>query len=225
MTATSEKQRHNGTPSASELRPATTVPPKMRRRPGLLVAGVAMVAVGALAVMWLVTSTGHRREVVVTARDVEYGATITAGDLSTTAVAVDPAVAVIPASREASLIGRVATAHLARGSLLTESDAISMGVLSAGQVLVPLPLTSAKVPADGLRAGDRLVVVDAPPAGADPIPGDPQTFAAQVVRVGSPDVNGTVVVDVVASSHDGPALATRAATGRFAILVEPTSPR
>ena len=65
-----------------------------------------------------------------------------------------------------------------------------------------------------LEAGDRLLVVDAPPVGADPLPGAPSSFGATVVRVGPPDVNGTVVVDVAASAGEGPALATRAATGR-----------
>jgi hypothetical protein len=77
------------------------------------------------------------------------------------------------------------------------------------------------MPAGGLSAGDRLLVVDAPPVGADPLPGAPSTFEATVVRVGPSDVNGTVVVDVVAAAGDGPTLATRAATGRFAIVVLP----
>lgn len=222
MTATSEKQRHNGTPSATaELRPPVTVPPRGRRRPGLLVAGIAMVALGALAVMWLVTSSGHRSQVVVMAHDVAYGATITAEDLQTAAVSVDPAVSVVPASRAPSLIGQVATTNLMHGSLLTPQDVTPSGVVRAGQVLVPLPLTSDKLPAGGLAAGERLLVVDAPPSGADPVNESPKTFAATVVRLGSPDVNGTVVVDLVASAGDGPQLATRAATGRFAVVVEP----
>jgi hypothetical protein len=181
-----------------------------------------MVALGALAVMWLVTSSGHRSQVVVMAHDVAYGATITADDLQTAAVSVGPAVAVVPASRKSTLIGQVVTTNLVRGSLLAAQDVTSTGVVRAGQVLVPLPLTSDKMPAGGLSAGDSLLVVDAPPSGADPVKESPKTFAATVVRLGSPDVNGTVVVDVVASASDGPQLATRAATGRFAIVVEPT---
>jgi hypothetical protein len=181
-----------------------------------------MVALGALAVMWLVTSSGHRSQVVVMAHDVAYGATLTADDLQTAAVSVDPAMSVVPASREASLVGQVATTNLVRGSLLTARDVTPTGVVHAGQVLVPLPLTSDKLPAGGLSAGDKLLVVDAPPSGADPVDESPRTFGATVVRLGSPDVNGTVVVDVVASAADGPQLATRAATGRFAIVVQPT---
>src|SRR4051812_40550595 len=96
MTTTSEKQKLNGR-DATELRPAGLVGPRGRRRPALLVAGVAMVALGALAVAWLVSAAGQRTDVVVMARDVAYGSTIAAGDLGTTAVSVDPSVRLVPA--------------------------------------------------------------------------------------------------------------------------------
>jgi hypothetical protein len=180
-----------------------------------------MVALGALAAIWLVSVSGHRVEVVMLARDVTYGSTLSSADLTTTAVAVDPAVAVVPASDEVELVGMTATANLPAGSLLTHADVTASGVLGADEMLVPLPLSADRMPADGLSAGERLLVVDAPPSGADPPPSAPRQFEARVVRVGAPDVNGTVVVDVAAAASDGPTLATRAATGRFAIVVLP----
>jgi hypothetical protein len=185
------------------------------------VAGLAMVALGALAAIWLVSASGHRTQVVMLAHDVPYGAILTSRDLTTTAVSVDPSVAVVPAADAARLVGQTATADLRTGQLLTRSEVAAGGVLTAGEVLVPLPVPAGRMPAGGLTAGTRLQVVDAPPAGADPPAGAPASFQARVVRVGAPDVNGTVVVDVVASAEDGAALATRAATGRFAIVVEP----
>lgn len=221
MTATDEKRKMNGQQAATELRPVAMVGPRGRRRPAFVIAGVAMVALGALAAMWLVTSTGQRVEVVLMARDVAYGSTITAEDLTTTAVSVEPTVRLVAAEDSGGLVGRVATSNLDRGSLVTPSDVTDAGVVGPGEVLVPLPLTADRVPAGGLAAGDRLLVVDAPPQGADPLPGAPMSFDARVVRVGPPDVNGMVVADVVSSADDGPALATRAATGRFAIVVQP----
>jgi hypothetical protein len=223
MTTTGERNRLDRRSATAELRAATVVPPRGRRRPALLMAGLAMVALGALAAIWLMSSSGHRVEVVMLARDVAYGSVLQADDLTTTAVAVDPSVAVVPANQVGTLVGQTATANLTRGSLLSRSDVTSAGVLGANEVLVPMPLPADRMPAGGLRAGDRLLVVDAPPVGADPPPAAPASLSAKVVRVGSPDVNGTVVVDVVASSGDGPALATRAATGRFAIVVLPAA--
>ncbi|GAA3819590.1 SAF domain-containing protein [Cellulomonas soli] len=221
MTATDEKRKMNGQQATTELRPGVVVGPRGRRRPAFVIAGVAMVALGALAAMWLVTSTGQRFEVVLMARDVAYGSTITAEDLTTTAVSVEPTVRLVAAEDSGELVGLVATSNLQRGSLVTPGDVTDAGVVGPGEVLVPLPLTADRVPAGGLAAGDRLLVVDAPPQGADPLPGAPMSFEARVVRVGPPDVNGMVVADVVTSAQDGPALATRAATGRFAIVVQP----
>lgn len=221
MTTTSERKGLDGAVPSTALRPALLVGPRARRRPGLLVAGAAMVALGALAVIWLVSASGHRVDVVLVARDVPYGQAITAGDLTTTPVSVDASVAVIPANQASKFIGSVTTSNLAAGSLLTRSEVSSSGVLQPGEVLVPLPLPGDRVPAAGLEAGQRLEVVDAPPSGADPPVAAPRTITGTVLRVGKPDVNGTVVVDLVAATTDGPGLATRAATGRFAIVVLP----
>ena len=221
MTTTGERRGLDRRTTVDGLRPVSVVGPRGRRRPGLLVAGVAMVVLGALAAIWLVSASGHRVPVVMVARDVAYGTVVTREDLTTTSVAVDPSVAVVPAGQASSLVGQRATVALRAGALVTRADVTSAGVVGADQVLVPLPLAAGRVPASGLSAGDRLLVVDAPAAGADPAPGAPRSFAAQVVRVGSADVNGAVVVDVVASVGDGPALATRAATGRFVIVVLP----
>ena len=223
MTTTSDRKRLDGRSQGAELRPAAVATPRGRRRPGLLVAGVAMVALGALAAIWLVSASGHRTQVVMLARNVPFGTVLTANDLTTTAVSVDSSVAVVPAADAAGLVGRTATAELMTGQLLTRDEVTAGGVLKLGEVLVPLPVPAGRMLAGGLAAGDRLQVVDAPPAGADPPAGAPASFQARVVRVGIPDVNGTVVVDVVASASDGPALATRAATGRFAIVVEPAA--
>lgn len=223
MTTTSERKGLDGRPANSELRPTAVIAPRGRRRPALLVAGLAMVALGALAAIWLVSASGHRVQVVMLARDVAYGDVLAAGDLTTTAVAVDPAVAVIPAGAAHELVGQTATAHLTAGSLLNRGEVSAAGVLQSGEVLVPLPLPGDRMPAGGLAAGERLLVVDAPPAGADPPRTAPSSIEARVLRVGRPDVNGAAVVDVVASTGDGPALATRAATGRFSIVVLPAA--
>lgn len=221
MTTTGERNRLDVRSAMSELRPATVVAPRGRRRPGLLVAGLAMVALGALAGVWLVSAAGHRVQVVMLARDVAYGSVLSQADLTTTAVSLDPAVAVVPAADEGALVGQTATSNLTRGQLLARSEVTAGGVLQAGEVLVPLPVSAGRMPAGGLSAGDRLQVVDAPAVGADPPVAAPATFLARVVRVGRPDVNGTVVVDVAASTTAGPALAMRAATGRFALVVLP----
>jgi hypothetical protein len=221
MTTTSDRTTRaasNGRP-AEALRGATVVTPKGRRRPGLITAGVALAMLGALVAVWLVTSAGDRIEVVVLARDVPYGATLTSADLALTSVAVDPSVSIVPSDDAASLVGQVAAADLVAGSLLAPGQIMSAVPPGAGEVLVPLPVSSERLPASGLSAGDRLLVVDTPGVAADP-PGDaPTSFEVAVARLGAPDLNGVAVIDVVVAEADGPALAARAATGRFALVL------
>lgn len=222
MTTTDQKRQQNGSPAASaELRPAVVMPPRGRRRPVLVLVGAVLVTIGALAVIWLVSSAGDRRDVVVLARDVTYGTTLTGEDLTTAAVAVEPGVQVVLADQAPNLVGQVLTADLPRGAVLAPGSVTPGGVIADGEVLVPVAMPSTRLPAGGLHAGDRLLIVDAPPEGADPLAQAPTPFAARVVRMGAPDVNGVVVVDVVTASGDGPSVATRAATGRFAIVVQP----
>ncbi|KGM11877.1 SAF domain-containing protein [Cellulomonas carbonis] len=178
--------------------------------------------VGALVAVWLVASAGQRTGVVVLARDVPYGATVTADDLRVAQVSLDPTVASIPADAVGTVMGQVAAVGLVAGSVLAPNHVTAAGPPREGEVVVPLPLPPARVPARGLVAGDHVLVVDTPPEQAEPPSVDPAMFEVTVAAVGAADLNGMVVVDVVAAADDGPALAARAATGRFALVVRPS---
>jgi hypothetical protein len=195
--------------------------PKGRRRPLMLALGLALVAVGALTSVWLVSSASQRVPVLVLARDVPYGAPITAADLTTTDVSVDPNVATIPASELDTVVASVAATTLSAGSLLSRAELTAAAPPAAGQVLVGVAIPATRMPAGGLAPGDRVLVVDTPAAEADPSAVAPATIPATVVRVGGMDVNGVTVVDVTVATGDGPALAARAATGRIAVVVQP----
>src|SRR5665811_27771 len=65
-------------------------PAKLRRRPALIVAALAMVLVGALVSAWAYTSLGNSQAVVVARVDVAGGQIITGDDLQVVRVEVDP---------------------------------------------------------------------------------------------------------------------------------------
>ncbi len=213
----------------SAQRPPRTAPPPLaprgRRRPGLVALGVALTALGALATVWLVTSVGDRAAVLTLARDVPAGTVITQSDLARTQVAVDPAVATVPADAAATFVGMVAAGDLVAGSLLAPGQLTPTAPPGEGEVLVALAVKATQLPAGGLAAGDRLLVVDTPQQGSDPSSTPPATLPATVVRIGPPDVNGVSVLDVTTGEGDGPALAVRAATGRFALVLLPDGGR
>lgn len=193
--------------------------PRVRRRRGVVAGGAMLAAVGGLLVAWMITAAGGRTEVLVLARDVPYGQTLTAEDLSTTSVAVDTLVATVPAGDEAMVVGQVAASDLVAGSLLSPGQVTAEVPPGPGEVLVGLPVPADRLPAGGLHAGDPVLVVDAPSVGADVPASAPHTLEVTVVRVGAPDLNGVVMVDVAAAEADGPGLAMRAASGRFALVI------
>ena len=162
MTTTNDTTR-TLSPNAGARGPLTAptlVVPRGRRRPGLITAGVGLVMLGALVAVWLVTAAGNRAPVVAVARDVPYGAVITAADLTRAQVSVDASVATVPAGDAAGLVGKVAATDLVAGSLLAPGQVRTAGPPGPGEVLVPLAVAAKKVPAGGLLAGDRLLIVD-----------------------------------------------------------------
>lgn len=194
-----------------------------RRRPWLVALGVLLAAVGALSVVWLVGAAGQRIEVLVMRQELNYGQPITAESVGIARVSVDPGVAVMPASERDLVIGQYAVTHLVPGALLAADMVAPDAGPAPGQVLVPLAVPSERMPAGGLRAGDRILAVDS--GGVTSAPGDGaagRAYAATVVRVGATDVNGIAVVDVTTAAADGSPLAVAAANGQIAVVVQPS---
>lgn len=213
----------DGAPRHTPTRPMPVAPPPpvvpTRRRPLLVALGVLLVALGALATWWLLDRAGDRVSVLAVVREVPYGAVVTEGDLAVTAVSVDPSVPIVPASERDSVVGAIAATRLLPGSLLSPASVMAVAPPSAGEVLVGVAVGSSRMPATGLREGDRIAVVGIPPQGDDIDRSAISAIDATVVRVGDADLDGVVVVDVAVVPGDGPALAAWSASGRVAIVV------
>lgn len=203
-------------PTAERVQRATMAPARPRRRPWLIAAGLLMASVGALSVVWLVGAAGERQEVLVARNVVEYGQVVQAEDLAVARVSVDPGVAVVPAAERNELVGLVATTRLTPGAVLSPDQLEVAGEPAVGRVLVPVAIPAERMPAGGLRAGDRLVAID-----AEADEGTGSGISATVVRVGAMDVNGVTVVDVTTAAPDGTALAVAAANGHVALVLQP----
>ena len=194
---------------------------RARRRPALLALGVSLAVVGVLLDVALVNSAGDRQAVVAVRHDVPYGAVLTAADLTTVELSHGQGIDVIPAARLDQYVGQVAATNLTAGSLLVASEVTTTAPPGPGQVLVALAIPQSRLPAGSLEAGDRVLVVDTPAAGADAPDLPPRTIPATVVRLGPTDANGVTVIDVTVASEAGPALAARSATGRIALVLQP----
>lgn len=186
----------------------------------MLAAGVALVVVGALGAAYLTQVVSGTVQVVAVARDVQPGQVIERADLAVAGVSADPALAPVPAGRLAELVGKRAAVALPAGSLLTDAAVAEQVLPASGQSVVGIALQIAQLPAEPLRAGDRVRIVDTPASQAEPPSRTPEAIPAVVVSAAAPDDSGLTVVDVSVPSGQAADLAARVATGRIALILD-----
>jgi hypothetical protein len=224
-TASSTSTAPFGPPPASWPSGGAPVPPappavRTRRRPGMLAAGIALVAVGALGAAYLAQAVGQTTPVVAVARDVPAGQVLQRSDLTVAQVTSDPALSPISAASLDSLLGQRAAVALVAGSLLTDAAVTDQLLPAGGQSLVGVALITSQLPAQPLRAGDRVRIVDTPVSQGEPPATTPPSIPGQVVSVSGPDQAGLMVVDVTVPSGRAADLAARVATGRIALVLD-----
>ncbi|WP_245691901.1 SAF domain-containing protein, partial [Streptomyces katrae] len=174
--------------------PAPRVVRQRRRRRGLIALSVALIAAGGLSGALLFTASGQRSSVLVVARDVPVGATLTEADLAPASLALDPVVKAVPAAKRAGLVGQRAAVALKAGSLLSPGQITAVSLVKTGEQLVGVALKPSQVPASRLAPGQKVLIVSTPDpaqagaAAAAGKPADPapvsKTLAATVVAVG-----------------------------------------
>jgi hypothetical protein len=196
-----------------------------RRRPGMIALAVALVGVGILGSAALYQRQNHQVPVILVITTVPAGSVITAADLATTSIAAGPGIKVIPARQLSAVTGLVAATSLRPGTLLAPSELTTSLPPTAGEVLVPLGVKPAALPASGLAPGDHILVVatSAAPgqAGSNsgpPVMSRPVAGVVEAVRT-VPGQDGLDVVDLLVAAGSGSALAQQAATGQIALIV------
>lgn len=202
-------------PAASQL-----VPPKLRRRPALVVVAVAAVLLGSLLAAWAWTSTTNTQEVLVARHTVERGAVIGAGDLARVRLSADPALKPVAANQFDQVVGQRAAYDVAAGAMLTP-DSITTAVEPNGNnSIVGVALTPAQAPGLKLVTGDRVRVVVTPPQGAELPAGSPTFSDATVTGVHVSEETGQTIVDLLVPHADAAVLAARAATGNVSLVLD-----
>ena len=204
----------NGHPPAT---PAT--PGRLRRRPLMVLAWVGLVVAGAALGAWVWMGATTSSEVVAVRAAVDRGSVISAADLMVVRVSVDPSVQVVPAAQLNGLVGQRAASDLTAGTLLSPSQVTADVMPGTGQSVVGIALSPGKLPAEPLRPGDQVRLVQTPPEQGD-VPTSQVTVDAVVQSV-TPAADGQmVVVDVVVPSSRAPEVAARAATGRVSLVLD-----
>jgi hypothetical protein len=199
-----------------------------RRRPGMIALAMVLVGVGILGSAALYQRQNHQVPVIMVIARVPAGSVITAADLATTSIAAGPGIKDIPARQLTQVTGLVAATALRPGTLLAPSELTTALPPAPGQVLVPLGVKPAVLPASGLAPGDQVLVVATPaipgggggsgPGAAAPVLTRPVAGVVEAVTT-VPDQAGFDVVDLLVPAAVGKDLADQASTGQIALIV------
>ncbi|MFD6967191.1 flagella basal body P-ring formation protein FlgA [Streptomyces sp. NPDC059949] len=214
--------------AAPTLLPITNDAPRRRRRPVVIGAGLSLAAVGALVSVWLVNEAGNKVAVVVTRHAIAAGQSIKASDLVAAEISHDSKLNTVPVARASDLIGKQAAADLPAGVLVTEDSVTAGASVTKGKSVIGILAKPGQLPVQALRTGDTVMIVHTPQDGSASAsagkPGTtPESLPAVVSRVGSPDANGAVVVDIAAAEVNSTSLAAWAANGSVAIVLKASS--
>lgn len=216
-------------------RPGQSLPTRQRRR-GLVAAGVLLVLLASLLVGVLYSRAGGKIAVIVTARAVPVGHTITRADLTTAQIAADT----IPAyagAHMAEVIGKTAAVGLVTGEIIAPAMLSTQPPAPAGSVVVGVAVKPGQLPAGGLSAGDTVMVIVLPPSSAGGSNGGPTTAGtggatptAQVLDRAAPVVDSAAlasgegsVISVQVPAADATTLATASSAGLVALVKLPPS--
>ncbi len=135
MSTTLDRPRHEQA-SAPQLR----LQPARRRRPALVAASGALVALCVAVFTGLYAKAGHQVAVLVVAHDVPLGATIGADDVTEARISLSPAMSSIPATAVSSVVGHRAAVALVPGALVVPGDLTSRSAPPPGSAVVGVAL-------------------------------------------------------------------------------------
>ncbi|MGP4102911.1 SAF domain-containing protein [Nonomuraea sp. KM90] len=214
-------------PVNPELPPAQVpklLPQSRQRRRSSLVLGVLVVLGGMFLAFQVVNRLSNREPVLVITRDLALGQPITAENVSIAMVGGDESVAMVRGEDLHKVIGMRAAVDLMSGTLLQHRMVTDQVTPLADQQLIPIAVKPSRLPARGLRPGDRLSVMFRPenPTAAAQEPSG--SVEAVVDHTKGPDNDGLMVVDVLVNRLDAAKLGPMAADGQVALALMPRRP-
>ena len=182
-----------------------------------------IVAVFALAGTWFYANSTDHDSVLALRNPIERGSVITADDLMTVNISVDPALKPLSADQASSVVGKHAALDMSAGGVVTQDQVTEQALPAKGSSVVGIALTPGMMPANQIRVGDRVRVVVTPGQQGEMPTGQPDSIEAVVVGVAKDETTGNAIVNVQVPSNEGPLLAARAATGKVALVLDSRS--
>lgn len=212
-------------PSRASTRQLGRLASGRRARPAYLKAGAGLVAVCGVGGGVLLSSISGRVPMLQVAVPVPAGQKVTAEDLTTTQIAADAGIGLIPASQQDQVVGRVAAVPLVAGDLVTANKIGSSATFPpAGQAVASAELKAGSFPAE-LKPGDQVAlqinsVGQTTPAAT---PADPLKDAvkATVVSVKNAQETGSLDVSLLTDSASAMRIAQAGANPVSVVVLAP----
>lgn len=158
-----------------------TALPTRHHPKGYVALAVALIVTCAALGFWFYSRAGEKVTVVVAARDIPVGQTISRADLSTVQVA--GGVVAVGAAHLDSLVGQVATVEILPNTLVQRAMVAAAAPLSASEAVVGVAVSAGQFPSSGLRPGDHVQVIGLAQKGAVSGPGAESSVLARDVLV------------------------------------------
>lgn len=201
------------TTTARQARKPTATPARIRRRrpSRLLLIGVVLAVVGALAGVMTYRQADSRVAVVAVAKAIPFGQTINRDDVREVLLPVDTGLATVPWSEVASIIGRIAATDLLAGQAITPDAVTAARPPDAGNAVVGIAVGPGRAPVTPLIPRDEVLVVGMTESGT-PLRGT-------VLRAGEPDSAGRRTVDLIVAENSAAEFARASASEHAAIVL------
>lgn len=191
-----------------------------RRSPRLVMIGMLVACLGALAASVAWTQTTKAAPVVVMVGDVARGEVVEAADLGVANVGTPPGVESFPAERLSELVGKHALVDLPAGALVG-TRSVGDPATAGGTSQLGLKLAAGRLPTSTLPAGTRVLLVPVQAAdGGSAAPADPGEGIEAVV-VQQPTVlpdGATWVLDVSVADDQAVRVARLAASDALVVV-------
>lgn len=202
------------------VKPAVSPPGRLRRRPLMVLVSAGLMVLGAVLGLTIWMTATNSVEVAAVRSAVDRGELITAENLMVVRVSLDPAVRVVPASQLGTLVGQRAASDLSEGSLVSPAEVTGAVMPGTGESIVGIALTVGQLPAEPLRPGDRVRLVQTPTAQGEVAASQVAIDAVVQGVTGTFEDGQTLVVDLVVPAPRAPEVAARAGTGRVALVLD-----
>jgi hypothetical protein len=210
--------------AARPTSPRESVSPRRRSRVSEIVVGVVVVATCALGVVVWHASVARTEAVLVLARPVRAGETLSADALRVEDVHLGAGVSRVAASDLRAVVGKVASADLAAGTLVTSSLLAGRPPVPAGATVVAAALVPGQFATFGLRSGQAVDAIRTSPSSGGTA--EPAVLArASVYEIKTlADTAGTWIVSLLVPEDAAAAVASAAASKSLSLALVSAGP-